>query len=152
VLAAKEINAAVLGVVLAVVGTAIALAVAAPVVSSDGASFVFDGALFGRIAAIVLASALWGALGAGVGTLIQNQTAALVGAIIFIVILESLLAALLDWADLHRVGDFLPRHALDALDGHEAGLSPVAGGMVGLAYVAVFALVAWLRVRRQDIT
>jgi hypothetical protein len=83
---------------------------------------------------------------------VQNQTAALVGSIIFVVVLESLLAALLDWADLHWISDVLPRHALDALAGHEAGLSPTVGAAVGLGYVALFAAIAWLRVRRQDVT
>ena len=152
VLLAKELNAFVLGVALAVVGTVVAIAVAAPVLSGDGASFVFDGALAGRIVEIVLASALWGALGAGVGAVVQNQTAALVGSIVYIVLVETLLAALFDWVGVDRLGDFLPRHALDALAGHEAGLSAGAGAAIGLAYVVAFALLGWLRVRRQDIT
>jgi ABC-type transport system involved in multi-copper enzyme maturation permease subunit len=152
VLLAKEVNASLVGVALAVLGVAVALAVAIPVLSGDGTSFVVDGALLARIAEIVLATALWGALGAGVGALVQNQTAALVGAIIFIIVLESLLEALLDWVNLGWLGDALPRHALDALGGHESGLLPAAGGAIGVGYVVLFAALAWLRVRRQDIT
>ena len=152
VLVAKELHATALGSVLAILGVVIALAVAIPILSKDDVSFVFDAALAGRIAEIVIASALWGALGAGFGALVQNQTGAVVGAILFVIVVESLLAALLDWADLHWVSDILPRHALDALAGHESGLSAGAGGAVGLGYVAAFALLAWLRIRRQNIT
>jgi ABC-2 type transport system permease protein len=152
VLAAKGVHAALVGIALAVVAVVVALAVAIPVLSSDNVSFTVDGALVGRIAEIAAASALWGALGVSLGAAVQNQTGAVVGAILFVTLVESLVAALLDWAHLHWMSKVLPRHALDALAGHEAGLSPGAGGAVGVAYVVVFATVAWLRIRRQDIT
>jgi ABC-2 type transport system permease protein len=152
VLAAKEINAFVLGIGLALLGLVVAIAVAAPLLSHDSTPLQVDGALVGRVGEIILATALWGALGAGVGALIQQQAAALVGAILWILVVESLLAALLDWLDLTWIADVLPRHALDALAGHEAGLSAGAGGAVGVAYVAFFAALALARIRRQDIT
>lgn len=152
VLAAKELNGLAVGVVLAVLAVAVVIAVAAPILSHDGSPFVVDGAFVGRIAEILLASALWGALGAGLGLLVQHQAAALVGTVIWILIAESLLAALLDWAGFRRVADVLPRHALDALAGHESGLSAGAGAAVGLLYVCGFAALAFLRLRRQDIT
>jgi ABC-2 type transport system permease protein len=152
VLAAKEVNAFALGVVLALLGLGVTIAVAAPILSRDGTPLQVDRALAGRIGEIVLASALWGALGAGVGALLQHQAGVLVGAIIWVVIVESLAAALLHWAGLQGVADVLPRHALDALAGHEEGLSPGAGGAVGFLYVGLFAILAFLRLRRQDIT
>lgn len=152
VLAAKETHAAVVGIVLALLGVVVSLAVAIPVLSSDDVSFTLDGALLGRVGEIVIASALWGAIGVGLGAVVQNQTGAVVGAVLFVTFVESLLALLLDKAHLHWMSDILPRHALDALAGHEAGLSPGAGGAVGLAYVLAFAAAAWFRIRRQDIT
>ena len=152
ILAAKEVNAFVLGIVLAVLGVAVVIAVAAPILSRDDSPFVVDAAFAGRIGEIILATALWGALGVGVGAVVQHQAAALVGTIVWILIVESLIAALLDWAGLGRVADVLPRHALDALAGHEQGLSPGAGAAIGIAYVCGFAAVAFFRLRRQDIT
>jgi ABC-2 type transport system permease protein len=152
VLAAKEINAFVLGVGLAILGLVVAIAVAAPVLSHDGTPLQVDGALVVRAAEIMLAAALWGALGAGAGALIQHQAAALVGAILWILVIESLLVALVEWADLGWIADALPRHALDALAGNEEGLSAGAGGAIGFAYVVVFAGFALVRIRRQDIT
>jgi ABC-2 type transport system permease protein len=152
VLAAKEIQAFALGIGLAVLGVAVAIAVAAPLFSHDGTPLQVDGALLGRIGEIVLASALWGALGAGVGAVVQHQAAALVGAIVWILVVESLLGALADWADVNWIGDALPRHALDALAGHEAGQSAGAGGAIGVGWVVLFAALAFARIRRQDIT
>lgn len=152
VLVAKEINGLVVGVVLAAIGLAVVIAVAAPILSRDGSPFVVDGAFFGRIGEIVLASALWGALGAGVGALVQHQAAALVGTIIWVLVAETLIEALLHWAGLQGVADVLPRHALDALAGHENGLSPAVGAAVGALYVCGFAALAFLRLRRQDLT
>jgi ABC-2 type transport system permease protein len=153
VLVAKEISAFLLGVLLAVIGIAVALAVAIPVISSDGTSFIVDGPLVGRLGLIILAAALWGALGAGVGALVQGQAAALVGSVVWLLIIEGLVGVLFDRLDLDHVSDLLPGRALTALAGsNHGGLSAGAGGAVGLAYVAVFAALAWLRVRRQDIT
>ena len=152
VLAAKEANAFLLGIALAVIGLAVTISVAAPILSRDGSPFVVDGPFLVRIGDIVLASALWGALGVGVGALIQHQAGALVGTILWIVVVESLADPLLQWVGVPGIADVLPRHALDALAGHEEGLSPAAGGIVGLVYVVAFALLAFARVRRQDIT
>jgi ABC-2 type transport system permease protein len=154
VLAAKTIFAFLVGVVLAVFAVATVLVVAAPVLSGDGASLQVDGALLERIGRIILATALWGALGAGVGTLVQNQTFALVGTIIWVILIESLLDALLGLAELEGIADALPGRALGALDGSHSGgtLSPTIGGVIGLGYVALFATLALVRISRQDIT
>jgi ABC-2 type transport system permease protein len=154
VLGAKMVAAFLLGVALAVVAVATVLIVAIPVLSGDGASLQMDVALAARIGRIVLGTALWGALGAGVGTLVQNQTVALVGTIIWVILIENLIDALLDLGDFERVADALPGRALGALDGSHSGgaLSPAVSGAVGLVYVAVFAALALLRISRQDIT
>jgi ABC-type transport system involved in multi-copper enzyme maturation permease subunit len=153
VLAAKQAAAALVGTGLAVLGVVVVLIVAVSVFSADGVSLHVDGALVGRIVEIVLAAAIWGAIGAGVGALVQNQTAALIAAIVWVILVEQLIDVLLDLADHRGAADVLPGRALGALDGsHTDGLSPAAGGLAGLGYVALFALLAHLRIRRQDIT
>jgi len=151
-LVAKEVNASLVGVLLALLGVAVTISVAAPILSRDGSPFVVDGPFLTRIGDIVLASALWGALGVGVGALVQHQAGALVGTILWVAIVESLADPLLQWAGAPGIADVLPRHALDALAGHEHGLSPAVGGSVGLLYVVAFAALAFARVRRQDVT
>jgi len=152
-MAAKGIAAFLFGVALAVLAVVVVLAVAIPVIVAGDASFTFDGELGTRIGRIVLAAALWGALGAGLGALLKSQTFALVAAILWILLLETLLALLLGQVDLDGAADFLPGQALGALEGSdERPLSPLSGGLVGLAYVAGFGLLGWARVERTEIT
>jgi len=152
-MAAKGIAALVFGVALAVLAVVVVLAVAIPVVVAEDASFTFDGELGTRIGRIVLAAALWGALGAGLGALLKSQTFALVAAIVWMLVLEPLLRALLELVEREGAADFLPGQALGALDGGvEDALSPSAGGIVGLAYVVGFGVLGWLRLERSDIT
>jgi ABC-type transport system involved in multi-copper enzyme maturation permease subunit len=153
VLVAKGIAAFLLGIALAVFAVVVVLVVAIPVISGEGTSMDLNGALAGRVGEIVLAVGLWGALGVGFGGLVQNQTAALVGAILWVVVLEPLLGAVLGWAELDMVADALTGRSLAALDGREdEAFSPALGGAIGLAYVALLGTLAWLRIVRQDIT
>jgi hypothetical protein len=86
VLVAKEITAVLVGALLAVIGVVVVLAVAIPILSKRDASFVFDGGVAVRSGQVILASALWGAIGVGVGALLKSQTFALVAAILWFVL------------------------------------------------------------------
>jgi ABC-type transport system involved in multi-copper enzyme maturation permease subunit len=153
VLLAKEIAASLAGAALAVLGVIVVLAVAVPVLSGEGAGFELDGPLAARIGRVVLAAALWGAIGVGVGGLLKSQTFALVAAIVWVVVLETLLAALLGLADLDVVADALPGRALSALEGSDEDvLHPALGGLLGLGYAAVLGVLGYVRVARSDIT
>lgn len=153
VLMAKELAALLVGALLAVIGVITVLAVAIPVLAKRDASFVFDSGVAVSSGQVVLASALWGAIGVGVGALVKSQTFALVAAILWFVLVEGIVVALLGLADLDAVRDFLPGSALGALDGSvEDQLSPAVGGLVGLAYAVGFGALGYLRVSRSDIT
>jgi ABC-2 type transport system permease protein len=152
VLAAKGIAALCVGGVIALFSVAVILAVAIPWLSAEGTSFGVGG-VSGLIARFVLAVALWGLLGAAIGAAVQNQTPALVASILWFVILEHLLTALLSLGDLDRLADFLPGRALGALDGSVDGaLSPAAGAGVALVYIMVIGAAGLLRLTRRDIT
>jgi ABC-2 type transport system permease protein len=153
VLVAKEAWLAGLAVVLSVLALALALAIALPWLSIEGSSFEVDGGVVGLAGRAVLASVLWGALGVGVGAVIQNQTAALIGAVIWILPVEGLAIALLGVFELEDLGDYLPGQALSGVDGtSDGGLSLWPAIAVAIAYIAAFAAVGWFRIRRQDIT
>lgn len=153
VLIAKEVAVFLIGASLALLGVVAVLAVAIPVLSTDGAGFALDAELTGRIGRILLAGALWGALGVGVGALVRSQTFALVAAIVWIVILEALIGALLGLAHVEGAADFLPGNALGALEGSaENALHPALGGLVGVGYVVLFGAFGYVRVERSDVT
>jgi ABC-2 type transport system permease protein len=153
VLLAKELWVVVLGASVFVAALLLTLAIAVPWLALDGSSFVLDGHALSIAGRGVLAAMLWGALGVGVGSVVQNQTAALIGAVLWVLPVEALLGALLNALDHDEVRDFLPARALAAVDGTtEGALSLGPGTGVSLCYVVGFAVLGWLRMRRQDIT
>ena len=150
VLVAKGVTMLLLGVGLAMLAIAIVVAVAAPWLVVEGSSLDVDG---GQLVKIVLGAALWGAFGVGVGAVIQSQTAAIVVAILWVLVAETLTQALLGLADLEAVADFLPGQALGAFEeSGDGGLTTWAGGVVALGWVLGMGALGYVRMSRQDVT
>lgn len=103
------------------------------------------------VLAVVASAALFGVIGVGVGALIRNQVAAIVVALLWQFVLESIVVGLLP-----DVGKWLPQGAARALaeetlaDGNL--LPPWAGGLVLLAYGAAFALIGTRLLVQRDVT
>lgn len=112
-----------------------------------------DGLLRASLLA-VLAVAVWSVVGLGVGTLIRNQVAAIMTAVLVTFLVEPLLVLASGALDLDAVGRFLPSAASSAMtqtsDGTVALLPWWAGAIVLAAYgVGSAALGVWLTVRRD---
>jgi hypothetical protein len=152
VILAKEIWVGLLAVGLSCLALVVVLSVAVIWLGLESTSLHVDGDLAEHVLRVVLVSILWGALGVGVGAVVQSQTLAVVGSIIWILIVEGLIGALLGLVDLDGVTRYLPGGALSALDGTEGGLSPWAGGGVALAWVVGLGALGVARISRQDIT
>jgi len=153
VLVAKEAWIVLLAAGLAVIAIFLVLAIAVTWLSFESSSLELDGSVAGLAGRVVLASVLWGALGVGIGAVVQSQTPALVGAIIWVLLVESLIMALLGLVDLEVVADYLPGRALSSFDGtEEGGLSTWAGGAVGLAWVVALGVLGSVRMTRHDVT
>ncbi len=119
-------------------------------------------AMLGRI---VIAFALWVLVGIGIGTLVRNQVAAVVGVIAFTQFVEPILRTVAGF--VASVGDaarFLPGAASDALVGSSiystlAGAAPQAaeplawwaGGLVLLGYAVVLLVLGGLISWRRDV-
>ena len=86
----------------------VTLAVALPWLALRDASLDVDSSVVGLGGRVLLATILWGALGVGVGALVQNQTVALVGAVIWVLLVEALIGVLFGLVDLEVVADYLP--------------------------------------------
>lgn len=153
VLVAKELSMAVVATVFGVLALVITLAIAVPWLAVEGSSLELNGGSVALIGQILAASVLWGALGVGVGAVIQSQTPALVGSIIWILVVEALIQALLGLIDLEDIAHYLPGQALSAFDGTlDDGLPVWAGGVVGLAWVVALGVLGHVRMARQDVT
>ena len=153
VLIAKELWIVLLTAALAALAIILVLAIAVPWHAVEGSSLGFDGGVARFVGRIVIASVLWGMLGVGVGAVVQSQTPALVGAVIWILLVEALITALLGLVDFEVIGDYLPGRALSSFDGTEVGgLTTWAAGAVSLAWVLALGLLGYVRMSRQDVT
>jgi ABC-2 type transport system permease protein len=137
---------AVAGAVSAVTGAAVTAAWAA----ADGASLdLSDPSVWRILVGVVAFNAAYAAIGVSLGALVRNQTAAISIALIWIVLVESALANLLD-----DLGRWLPNRA-----GMGVGYMPAAGvlpqwgaGLLLAGYAVAFAVVAAATTVRRDVT
>jgi len=155
VVISKLVTYLLVGAVYGIVVMALALAIAAVWFSAKGIDLAGE-ALPGAIGAIVLSMAVYAVLGVGVGALVRNQIAAVVGALVYLNVVEAFLGVLPGVKDVYP---YLPGGANAALiDTGQPGvqdlalLEPWQGGLLLVGYGVVFSVVgSWLAVRR-DIT
>lgn len=100
----------------------------------------------------VLGCALFAVLGVAVGALVRNQIAAVLGVLVWVVLVEALIVALLP-----KIGKWLPGGALNgilqATGINDATYLPVWGGaLVLIGYTVVFAVLAAATTQRRDVT
>jgi ABC-2 type transport system permease protein len=102
---------------------------------------------------VLVAAFVAGALGAAYGGVIHAQVPALVGALIWLLVAEPLLAALLSLLDVGGVADYLPASTIYAIsDSTIGGLAFLPATGVGLGHVAAAMTLALVRTERRDIT
>lgn len=162
VLGAKLVVGFGAGVIHGVAGTLGAVAGAVPVLLILNRPLLLtDGGILAALGWAVLALALWAVIGVGLGTLLTNQTAAVVVVLAFTQFVEPILRVALASTDaLAGVERFLPGAAAEALVGGSlysttglAELLPRYGGLaVMLGYAVLFASVGRLTTLRRDIS
>lgn len=134
-------------------------AVAATLVATGHPTALGDDQVLGAVARSVLVHGLWAGVGVGVGMLVRNQVASIVGLVAVSQLVEPLLrVGLAAWSVTRGVSRYLPGSAADALTGasiftSSGGatlLSPWVGGVVLLGYAVVLAGAgAWSTARRD---
>ena len=154
VIFAKAITMVIVAAGFALVALAVLAAVASVWLAAVGASnHLTDPEVLKAGGKLLLAGPIWALLGVAVGALVQNQVGALVGALIWIFLGETILAALLELLDLGGITDYLPFQALDAADGTNPDLLPYWTAVgVSLAWAAGLGAAGTERLRRRDIT
>lgn len=138
VLLAKLVVMAGTTVVFVVVVGGVAIGLGTVLAAGKGAVVtVAVAALVATIGKLLGVTALWAAIGVGVGLAVKHQVVAVAGALIWLFVGEQLLGALAS-----GVARFLPTHAANAVFGGEPGsLAPVPAALM-LAAWAVAALAA----------
>jgi ABC-2 type transport system permease protein len=101
----------------------------------------------------LLVASLAGVLGAGIGGAVHSQVGALVGALLWMFVLEPICWVILGLVDLDGVSDYLPAAALGGtVDTSDEGLSWARSVAVAVAWTGVAAVLAVLRISRRDVT
>jgi ABC-2 type transport system permease protein len=98
------------------------------------------------VAGSVLGAAMAGVLGVGIGAAARNQTAAVVGTLVAVLLVEPVLTSLAP-----HVGAFLPSAAAAAAAGHAAAMGATAGLVLTAAYAALAVGVGGVLCARRDV-
>jgi ABC-2 type transport system permease protein len=152
VVAAKLVAYPLAAIALALTTMAVTAAVAAGWLAAKGITPSLLDARLGRVVGVaLLAAGLCGLVGVGVGALVRNQVAALVGTLVWVLVVEGLLMSLLHAPSL---GKWLPSAAAKAAITSPGGaqLSRLGGTLLLAGYALTLALVGTRLVVRRDIT
>lgn len=164
ILAAKGVAGLLGGAVLGVAGLLASVGLGGAVLAATGSDTLLgEGDTWLMIGRILLAMALWGFVGVGLGVLIPSQIGSIVAVIAFTQLIEPILrtaSVFVDW--LAEVGRFLPGAASDALVGASiysmlagegaAALEWWQGGLVLAGYAVLFGAIGAATTWRRDIT
>ncbi len=153
VIVAKLVVAAGVGMLYGVVGVVVSIAIIVPWFAVDGVTIGWlDNDLILVTLGVLLVVAIFAVLGIGVGVLIRNQVAAVIGALVYLFVVEPVLAVIPGVSDIAR---FLPEASADALIGFTRSgvplLPPWQGGLALLGWGLLFALLGGILTIRQDI-
>lgn len=97
----------------------------------------------------VFMTALWAAMGVGIGAVVRNQVFAVIGVIVWALLVDDLIRALLP-----DVGRFTPVGASDSVTAGFADylLAPALGALLLAAYALVVVAAGAMLVARRDVT
>jgi ABC-2 type transport system permease protein len=150
VLAAKVAAGALAGLVFGVIGEGVGFGIGYALLSGRGIPI----SLSGRdvellVIGAVASTALWGAMGVGLGAIIRNQVGAVITLLAWGFIVDNLLFGLVP-----SIGRFTPTRAEDAFSGLNTDhlLSPGGGAVVLIAWVVVLGVAALPLIIRRDVS
>lgn len=152
VVAAKAAVSVLIGAGFGLVGAAIAIGTGTAALDGRGVEvFVDTGDAALLVAGGTIASALWAAIGVGVGGLVRRQVPTLVGMCAWLLFVEGLLADAT--GGLGEIGRYLPGAAAAAISGQEPErlLAPALGLAVLCLYTAGSSLLGAFAMSRRDV-
>lgn len=155
VVLAKLVTYATAGLLYAAACTAVVLAVALPWLAAKDVEVVLSGTDLARtLVGVALEVTLYAVLGVGLGCLMRNQIAAIVGFVVYLFVLGPILSGV---PATSEVAQYLPYQAGNALGRltysvDAAILGQLPGGLVLLAWALAFAALGTGVAIRRDIT
>jgi ABC-2 type transport system permease protein len=147
---AKVLAYFVTGALLGVAAVLATLAVAVPWLSARDAplDLLDAGDYLGLLAQGVAVSALSGAVGVGIGAILRNQVAAVVGTLVYLFVLEPVIGVISSDVAAYTIGG--SQSALTAAPVEDA-LAPLPGGLLLAAWALLLALVGAELEERRDV-
>jgi ABC-2 type transport system permease protein len=147
VLAAKLAIGVLVGIVFGVIAEALMAADASVGFAARGiANQLTGGDYLQLLAGGAAAAAFWAAAGVGIGAVVRNQVAALVGLCTWMFVVETTAESFVPGA-----ARFLPGSAGNALAGNSDELSAAVAALLLLLYATAAAAVGWRSTLRRDI-
>lgn len=150
VIAAKVIASLLMGIVFGLVAIGLSFGVGYAILAGRGIDFALDtNHVLLLVLGTLLMTALWAALGVGLGAVIKNQVFAVIGLIIWAFVIDNLLRELVP-----DVGRFTPVGASDSVTAgfEDYLLAPAAGGLLLVAYTVAFVAAGAALVAHRDVT
>jgi ABC-type transport system involved in multi-copper enzyme maturation permease subunit len=148
VVAAKAVTNMLTGLVFGLIATGLAAVVGTAVLSGRGVTIHLDRGDYALLfAGGAAAAALWAVIGVGVGAMVRNQVAAIVGIFVWVQIVENLLVD-----SVPAVSRFTPGALAQAITGQRTGTlhSPALGALLLTLYAAAAVAVGSLATTRRD--
>ena len=155
VVVAKLLTYALTGLINAAACTAVVVAVALPWLAAKDVDVVLSGTDLARsLVGVALEVTLYSVLGVGVGCLVRNQIAAIVGFVVYLFVLGPILSGV---PATSEVAQYLPYGAGIALSrltssADAAMLGQTAGGLVLAGWALAFAAIGTRVAIRRDVT
>jgi ABC-2 type transport system permease protein len=153
-LLAKLVTAIVTGALLGLAASGLCAALVLPLLSSrDIATGTDTAEVLKLIAGNTAASALYAAIGVGLGALTRNQVGAIIGALGWIFLIEPLLTLIPGFEDV--ISRWFPSGAANALAGtprSSDALHQLPAGLLLAAYAALFVAAGIALLRNRDIS
>jgi ABC-type transport system involved in multi-copper enzyme maturation permease subunit len=148
VLAAKTVVATITGFALGLIATAIAAGAGTIALAARGATIRLDGWDYALLlAGGAAAAAMWAVIGLGIGSIVRNQVAAVVGIFVWLLFIENVLVD-----SVPSVSRFAPGALGQAITGQQTGTlhTPAVGALLLALYATAAAVAGWLATTRHE--
>jgi ABC-type transport system involved in multi-copper enzyme maturation permease subunit len=148
-IATKLTAGALSGLVFGIIGEGLVFSIGVIILKARGVPIAMTGAnLTELIVGAIAGTALWGAIGVAVGSIVPNQVGAVISLLAWGFVAENLV-----FGFLPKIGRFLPVHAADSMMGPiQTQLLPGnAGTIVVVGWTAVLTLAGVVMLKRRDV-
>ena len=152
VLGGKVLVSMFFGGAFGLIATAVAVGAGSAALATRGIESQLDASAYALfLAGGTGAGALWAAIGVGLGAVLRNQVATLIGICAWLLLVEGLLVG--DVAGVGEVGRFAPGAAAAAISGQDPDklVAPAVGLVVLVFYAAAAAAAGSLATARRDV-